>query len=416
MLARPNAPIRGRSLLNPVTDFWLLGGASILVWFTLVMSGFVRETPAVGQRVMQLGMVFSFLALLCNHPHFMVSYRIAYGRGMRFILEKWFPLLFIPGTMIAAYWAAYLFFDTKISENDFVIHLNSVFEWTGITFRLGLQSGLGTEILGLGAWFMYLTVGWHYAKQVFGCLMVYGYFDLYPLTHLQRRILKSSVFSVAFLQFTSVTMIIDQSMSAAATGDAAHTQAAITPIGLPVWLYQFSYILVGVTFVATLFLVFWRNFSLHKRLPSATFVVPWVAFHIWWVPLFRQTEFTFMIIPFFHSLQYLPFAYRMEIPKVRKTKYFGLNVSSRVILLLLIGFAAFEAVPNFLDRLTDPSTTDRVPWFFLSAFVVFINVHHFFIDSAIWKFSQRDVMDNVLHEPATVFGEIKIKAATRAAS
>ena len=396
MAARPAAPVRAKALINSTTDFWLLGGASLLVWFVLVISDVFRDTQSVGQRMMQVGIVFSFLALLCNHPHFMVSYRIAYSRGMKFIFEKWFPLLFIPGFMIAAYAAAYLFYDTDITENPIVKHLNSGFEWTGIGFRLGLQANLGTEILGLGAWFMYLTVGWHYAKQVFGCLMVYGYYDLYPLTQLQRRILKSSVFSIAFLQFTSVTVMMDKSM---ATGDASHAQAVITPIGLPVWLYHFSYVLMGLTLVATLLFVFGSNYVKHRKLPSATFLIPWIALHVWWVPVFRQMEFTFMIIPFFHSLQYLPFAFKVEVSKIKKNHYFGISLSTRIILLLLAGFAAFEAVPSLLDSLTN-SDSSRVPWFFLSAFVVFINVHHFFIDSAIWKFSQRDVMDNVLHETA----------------
>ena len=33
---------------------------------------------------------------------------------------------------------------------------------------------------------MIFTIGWHYTKQVFGCMMVYAHYDGYPLSRVQR--------------------------------------------------------------------------------------------------------------------------------------------------------------------------------------------------------------------------------------
>ncbi len=64
-------------------------------------------------------------------------------------------------------------------------------------------------------------------------------------------------------------------------------------------------------------------------------------------------------------------------------------------LLLVVGFLAFELGPNILDN--GPETPwELKAWFFLFAFVVFLNVHHFFIDSVVWKFKQSEVRDNLL--------------------
>ena len=48
---------------------------------------------------------------------------------------------------------------------------------------------------------MIFTVGWHYTKQVFGCMMVYAYFDGYPLTQAQRDLTKCALLSIWGMNF-----------------------------------------------------------------------------------------------------------------------------------------------------------------------------------------------------------------------
>ena len=48
---------------------------------------------------------------------------------------------------------------------------------------------------------MIFTVGWHYTKQVFGCMMVYPYFDKYKFTPRQRTITKYALLSIWWLNF-----------------------------------------------------------------------------------------------------------------------------------------------------------------------------------------------------------------------
>jgi hypothetical protein len=64
-------------------------------------------------------------------------------------------------------------------------------------------------------------------------------------------------------------------------------------------------------------------------------------------------------------------------------------------MLLLVGFSAFELVPSLLDRAFQTEWYLKT-WFFMIAFAVFINVHHFFIDSVVWKFNQDEVRNSLL--------------------
>jgi len=138
-----------------------------------------------------------------------------------------------------------------------------------------------------------------------------------------------------------------------------------------------------------------RNRVIHKKWPSANFLVAWVALHFWWLPILRQPEYNMLVVPFFHSLQYLPFAYRLEKSTMKPGNWYHVRATVRVMLILLAGFVAFEGLPSFLDVTIAPNAIS-LPWFFVGCFSVFINIHHFFIDSVVWKFNQKEVARGIL--------------------
>ena len=60
---------------------------------------------------------------------------------------------------------------------------------------------LGDLLFAIAFNVMLFTVGWHYTKQVFGCMMVYAYFDKYPMSLRQRTITKYALLSIWWLNF-----------------------------------------------------------------------------------------------------------------------------------------------------------------------------------------------------------------------
>lgn len=355
----------------------------------LAAEPFRNSAGPVAQRFLQIAPTFAILALICNHPHFMLSYKEGYGRGTRFIIKNWFALILVPFLLVALFSTAYTSFFQETSGSFVMNKLNLIFEFFQLSFRFGKLANYGTEILSASVWLMYLTVGWHYAKQVFGCMMVYAHFDHFKLGPADRYIIKSNLYSIALFNFFTITMNAEELNSA--LSQQYFFNIPLTIIGLPIALLTLSkFALVATTLLAA--------FVIQKRMrvsrPSLNFFVPWLAFFVWWLPVIKQKEFYFMMVPFFHSLQYLPFAYRM-IDKKTFYKKLPISVASKILVILFIGFMAFEGIPGLLDYSLETGT-QRTAMFFTISFLVFINIHHFFIDSVIWKFNQNDVRQKLL--------------------
>lgn len=94
-MGRPTRPIvdsiseRPRALTTRFVDFWLLGGASLLVWFVMFATQGFRAAWAIDQHFKNLTVTTASLSLLVNYPHFLISYKLAYSRGRAFITTHW---------------------------------------------------------------------------------------------------------------------------------------------------------------------------------------------------------------------------------------------------------------------------------------------------------------------------------------
>ena len=387
------SPTRPQSLTsNQVKDFWFLGGLSILIWMLfIVFEPMKANSELISTRFLQIGTLFSWLSFICNYPHFLISYRFAYTRGIKFILQNWVPLIAVPFFLIIFYLVSFFYFDTTITNNPVVLFLNSLLVKSGLSWQIGEQANLGTEVLAFSVRIMYITVGWHYAKQIFGCMMVYGHYSSYQFTILQKKLIKMSLFSIAFFNFFVLSI---------PAPDAATTTTYFFNIPLSAYGFSTLFILIFkyivlITSLLVLYFVFYKNYQKTKKLPPLNVLVGYVAFHIWWFPPIRQSEFYFLTIPFFHSLQYLPFAYRLEVNRGEKSNKENFWISLKIIMLIVAGILAFETIPHFLDVKVD-SLGHFNTWFFMISFAVFINIHHFFIDSVIWKFNHKDIRDKIL--------------------
>lgn len=386
-------PQKTNSLLHPFFDFWLLGGASIVILLIMTLVEGSRESiPSVQEHVMQIASAFGLFTLICNHPHFMISYRFGYGQGTGFILKHWFSLIFVPLSMVALYLLAYFSFHTNIADSASIYRFNQITENWGFAFHLGHLEYLGAEILSYSVWLMYLTVGWHYSKQVFGCIMVYARYDNYQISKLQRIFIKSSVFSVAFFNFIYMVNYMSQ---LGAENKMFFFSLPLAPATFPVWASTLSKVWVGASTFAVLYFVVIRNYQTQRKLPSLNGSIAWLAFYLWWIPIVEQPVYYLLMVPFFHSLQYLPFAYRREKSKFKLGgRWMYLQITFRVALLLAVGFMVFEFVPNLLD-LHLHTDEKQTAWFFSIAFIVFVNVHHFFIDSVSWRFTDREAKESI---------------------
>ncbi len=374
----------------------MLGGLSILLCVVMHLANFFRyDMPVLDSRFLQMGVVVSTLSLFCNHPHFMISYRFGYGRGLKFILQNWFSLILVPIALVTAYTLSYFFFNTDVSDSIFLAKVNNISRSIGLSFNFGQTGKLGEDLVGVSIWLMYLTVGWHYCKQVYGCMMVYAFYDGYKLENWQKGIFKWSAISVAIYQFVYVTNLMDGYSANSSGMDPRFQGFHLSSLGLPAWMAVVSTFLVVSLLLmglAVIGQIYWQT----KKLPSVNFLVPWIAFYVWWVPVGDLPEYYLLLVPFFHSLQYLPFALRLENEKIVKNKFLNLQASVRILILLLVGFLSFELIPSILDKSLG-TDVNQTAWFFATVIAVFINIHHFFIDSVVWKFKNKTVNAHLLY-------------------
>ena len=305
------------------------------------------------------------LVLLVNYPHFMASYRIAYSQGLDFIKRHWVELILVPLALI------------------------SVFVWTFwlISKDMRIYSELIISIL---LDLMFLTVGWHYCKQIFGCMMMTARFSDYEINAEQRKTLLFHIHTIWIFVFIFVHTI-------------PTTQ---TYIGFDytsrIVLSKYFLIFWAFAFIASLAVFFWKviyaNYKNKLIFPGLQFWVPLLAIYIWWLPYFAVDPFTSQIVPFFHSLQYLVFVQTYESNSRIGNEKKKLPFAYIMLGLCIVGFLAFEGIPGLMDNMAGTREIVGALAFFTGAFSVFINIHHYFIDSVIWRMSSPHIRKNLTLE------------------
>ncbi len=370
----------GHLFLSRSWDFWLLGGIAIVLWIPIY---FLQETlDPVKSLGGSLPMAAFLLAYWVNYPHFMASYKLAYGQGREFIRQNGFQLILVPVAMVLFVALAFANWTETAANSVWPGLFNGLLSLLGASLRLGQEPSMGPELLGLLLQFMYFTVGWHYAKQTFGCMMVYARFDRYPLTVWQRNLIRYSLLSTWWVTWL---------YSNCSSGFYYFYELKVYRLGLPPWMFDAAMILFLLLLTATLVGVFGYNFLRQQRRPSANMLVPMVALLIWHIPLFGNPQY-FYVIALFHSLQYLPFVAKVERARFRQRQRSKpwLRLGLLYLALALVGYLAFDGVPSGLDQF-QASQAQLGMSFFLICFIAFINIHHYFIDNVLWRFKNPEV-------------------------
>ena len=330
----------------------MLGGASLLLWLLMAVGSRFRGVYGVGQHFADIVATTATLNVLINYPHFLASYHLAYGRGWAFVIRHWFQTLAVPAAMVV------------------------VFGWTAVLLAGSpANQSLAAVVLGGMVNLMFLTAGWHYVKQAFGVMMVYANYDKYPLTRLQRDLIRYSLLALWWHTFVWSGRYGDG-------GELMGLKYSSWHLLLPRWAVPLTGLLLLGLVLAMVWHVLASNWRRGAR-PGLNFLTPYLAMFVWFAPWLRQTEYFLYAVPFFHSLQYLGFVFRVErsrADRLRRSR--ELTGAFIVIALIVVGWLAFELIPGRLDALLVRRTTIEL---FVLAAAVFINVHHFFLDNVLWR-------------------------------
>jgi hypothetical protein len=240
-------------------------------------------------------------------------------------------------------------------------------------------------MLGYSVVAMYFFVGWHYVKQTFGVMVVSNAYQKIFYNKPERFWLQLNMYAIWAVSFFNSNI-----------GPSMYQQNGINypSLNLSIYPVYVSYAVLAVAAFANL-VMHVRKYIREGVIPTPAAIAGYFAIYAFLLPILSHPIYG-LIVPAFHSLQYLLFVYtfrrnkvessiqKNELPhQIRRRRVFGLG--GFFVGAVVLGALVFSIIPGAMD-MTDwmnRGLFGATPFVF--AFTVFINVHHYFIDNVMWK-------------------------------
>jgi hypothetical protein len=351
-------------LFHPVIDFLLAGGGSIFVALPLFL--LIRDTAALEADALWLGLV---LANFLNFPHFANSYQLLYtGIGQRI-----FGAAATTKVRLRYIWAGFIA-PALIGG-----------------FMFGAYFVGDVRLLGYAGNIMAFTTGWHYVKQGYGVIAVLSAIRRIYYSEVEKRLLLLNGYVVWIYSWTALN-------------ETFHAEELygikFFTFDMPSLALTLGGVASVLTTVAVIAAFAWR-IVVRKQGVSWNGVVGYCcSLYLWQLAFHYHPTFT-IFIPAFHSLQYLLFTWRYQLNKVSSDA--GAATTSRlsppvlvrfakfVTMGIVLGWIGFIGLPALFHARLAPNTAVWGPTVFIFIFVMWINIHHYFIDNVIWRRDNEDV-------------------------
>jgi len=348
-----------RVLFGSYTDAILLGGGSVIA--LIVIEGLQLSNA----HMTVLAWAMLVLANFVNHPHFAHSYQIFYGLRNSVIVENEFSSVFRRRWIWAAFVAPALIA---------VALLTGVICWgKGNGFWLSLCLNI-----------MAALVGWHYVKQGFGMVMLDASLKKIYWTSKTRMALLCNAYAC---WLTAWLLINSYGVGSGMWGIFS------LPVAIPGAVVLLACAVVSVT-TAWMGLQVVRDISSRRsggarwsELPINGVLAYLVTLYLWTLLSWVNSAFL-LVIPFFHSLQYLTVVYRYASNRKKLTVESGPRYFSRFFLFgCLLGGLGFWIIPGGIDYISTGILPLKSQGIFVgvASVWIFINIHHYVIDNVLWR-------------------------------
>ncbi len=347
-----------KSIINPTVDAICVGGLSVVISAAVI--GYAWITQAGANKLLLAVQLYLFTDLLINWPHFMASYRLLYGSRQNFTKH---PLVTIGLPILAVLFLGYVFLKCRSSADS------------GIAPQLPIITAL--------EWVAPILLAWHYTGQAWGMTACFSFLSGFRMTATERRLIRSGFYALFAFHVAWVydSMGFVQSVLPEQEAGLFVMRSVLATCRAAVFL----------GFVAGL----WGFRQLARRegrsIPLRVWL-PWLATFCWYAMVDMHPT-AFFLLQFFHALQYLTFPVRVELNEFTRPQHKWLHLMIYYGLLVLFGLLAFDG-----SRLFGELGDAYLP--VVTAIVIIINVHHYFIDAVIWKIRDPQVRQ-------ALFGHLK---------
>ncbi|MCS5629533.1 MAG: hypothetical protein NZ744_01800 [Pirellulaceae bacterium] len=365
------------AIWHPVIDFLLVGGASfvggivLIIWFTYNQDWAAQfnRYAADGQFIdISQHWLFWTLTVVISYPHLMASYRILYRSKAQVNKFRW-SAIYVPCILLVLCTATLIALvvpadTTQPVAKQFAAVVNS---------NSGLASYMfaGLSVLNV------VYLGWHYNLQGWRMTEVFGNMHGIGFSSREQRLIKSGFFA----------MVITHAVLLFPYSQAAFFKAWLPTLilGLPV-VGGIALVLGGLGFYGA----YQRT---GKRIPINA-ITPWAVSFFWYylVTRYHGVNGIVVVVLIAHALQYLSFSYRVERNLQLKqtpgtTRASVVKLVVLMLVLILCGYSVI-VVPSYVIVANNWSLHLLLAFQLL---VIAINLHHCFLDGAIWKSSNLEM-------------------------
>ncbi len=354
---------RGSDRRARFVELLLAGGST---FFLFPLAWLLRRSFGLDASEYAFGFMTFYGAYVINDPHFAVTYLLFYkdvrGRALDPAVDRAQRIRYVvAGFVVPA----------------------ALVAWAIVAITSHSAQALGWMIQ-----LMFLLVGWHYVKQGFGAFTVLSARRGERVTPRERAVLLAHCYAGwAFAWANPATVAGMFEEKGIVYWTPAHPRALELMTGAALALST-------IALVAVLVAKWIRE---RRMLPIGPLSVMLVTVWSWSIyssvdPLMRY------VIPALHSIQYLFFVALMKRNEARANEgppSFGRPVAVRLGALAItavgLGWILFRGAPTFLDGMlvpharhgSAPDALGETPYF--AALFVLVNIHHYFMDSVIWR-------------------------------
>lgn len=342
-------------LFSQEKDFLLLGGGSIiaLIILRLIFS------PS-DENVTYSLEVTIFLANIINHPHFAASYLIFYEDFLKKITSK---------KNDASLRIRY--FSFGIVAPIFLIFGMAYLVFTNDVISLGILANI-----------MFLLVGWHYVKQGYGMAMLDAAMKRKFFDEEEKKILLRNAYATWIFSWVLINYL-------AKNKSPSYFGIPYVAISIPNWVVVISALIAGLTAVHVFI-------SLYKKDRGC---IAWngvmaygVSLYVW---LLIRDPIVILWVPLFHSLQYLTVVWRFKSNKFSNSENSGVNwkykLAAFFTLSVVLGYYMFFQIPSWMDENINYDKNVFGGYLFFFLFWIFVNIHHYLLDTVMWRKNNPDV-------------------------
>lgn len=361
-----------RKFKHGVVEFLVVGGATLLL-FPLVW--LLRWATDLDTSELVVGFVTFHAAVVINDPHFSVTYLLFYRNARARLLGE--KLNGGDGADSTA-------FDNRQRLRYALAGV--VVPFALASWAIGAIVSRSAASLGLMMQLMFFLVGWHYVKQGFGVLSVLSARQGLYLSKRERRWILAHCFCAWFYARASPADPGKEYMEHGVVFTSLPHPPGLEALTLAAfWLST-----LGLGWALT---SVWRR---NQRMPPLAALIGFLVTVWLWVVYSSIDPLMVYLIPALHSVQYLYFVWllrRNEAKAEEGPPLFQRPAAVRIGILAVsaigLGWLLLHGAPAFFDStlaITDAESADDLgvtPY--LAAFVTFVNLHHYFMDSVLWR-------------------------------